>query len=226
MRYSWVLALLLAACDRSSPKTADTSAADAGAGDSIRYLALGDSFTIGTGSTPEQAFPARLSERWRGKGCTVTLKNLGVNGYTTDNLTERELPEVAPFKPTIVTLAIGANDRVHGEPIDVYRAHVKAILKSIVDAGVPANHIVTLPQPDWSLSPVAARFGDPAALGADIIAFNGVLKDEATQIGARYIDLFPLMHQQAEQKMIAKDGLHPNADAHDAWAEELSKQMP
>ena len=66
----------------------------------------------------------------------------------------------------------------------------------------------------------------PAALAQDIVAFNGVLKDEATQIGARYIDLFPLMHTQAEAKMIAKDGLHPNAAAHDAWADELVKQLP
>ena len=209
--------LFLLACDKSTPSPAP---------DEIRYLALGDSFTIGTGSSPAESFPARLADRWRSAGRAVTLKNLGVNGYTTDDLTAKELPEVAPFHPTLVTLAIGANDRVHGEPIDVYRAHVKAILKRIVDAGVPAAHVVALPQPDWSLSPVAAHFGEPAALGQDIAAFNGVLKDEASAVGARYIDLFPLMHQQAEQKMIARDGLHPNAAAHDAWAEELAKSLP
>ncbi len=36
------------------------------------------------------------------------LKNLGVNGYRTEELLEREAPEIAGFKPTLVTLAIGA----------------------------------------------------------------------------------------------------------------------
>ncbi len=227
-----LLLLSIVACDHASgtaptpSKPGETADASPATTQEIRYLALGDSFTIGTGSTPEQAFPARLSDRWRQKGLTVTLRNLGVNGYTTDDLTARELPEVAPFHPTLVTLAIGANDRVRSEPIDVYRAHVKAILKSIVAAGILATHIVSLPQPDWSLSPAAASFGDPAAIGADIVAFNTTLKEETEAIGGRYIDLFPLMHQQAENKMLAKDGLHPNAQAHDEWAAELVKSLP
>ncbi len=100
------------------PRTAPTAAAagpDARAAASfIRYLALGDSFTAGTGSTPADAFPVRLAERLRARGVPVTLENLGVNGYTTDDLVARELPRLVPFAPTMVTLAIGANDLVHG----------------------------------------------------------------------------------------------------------------
>ncbi|MBX3233922.1 MAG: SGNH/GDSL hydrolase family protein [Labilithrix sp.] len=218
------------ACDHSStasPRPSEVPDATVTAQkEEIRYLALGDSFTIGTGNPPSQAFPARLAERWRAAGRTVTLKNLGVNGYTTDDLTARELPEVKPFAPTLVTLAIGANDRVRGTPVDVYRAHVKSILKAIVDAGVTPKQLVSLPQPDWSLSPAASSFGEPAAIGADIVKFNGALKEETEAIGARYIDLFPLMHKQAEAKMLAKDGLHPNAQAHDEWAAELFKSLP
>ena len=40
----------------------------------------------------------------------VTLANPAVNGYTTDDLIEKELSLVASFLPTLVTLLIGAND--------------------------------------------------------------------------------------------------------------------
>ena len=40
-------------------------------------------------------------------------------------------------------------------------------------------------------------------------------------IGARYVDLFPLMHRQAEARMFAGDGLHPSARAHEEWASAL-----
>ena len=53
---------------------------------SIRYLALGDSFTIGTGTTPDKAFPAILAGKWRAAGRAVELLNPAVNGYTTDDL--------------------------------------------------------------------------------------------------------------------------------------------
>jgi lysophospholipase L1-like esterase len=192
----------------------------------IRYLALGDSFTAGTGNSPDAAFPARLVERWRLHDRRVTFKNVAVNGYTTEDLSLRELPELRPFRPTFVTLAIGANDRVMGSSADVYRAHVRDILRAIVDAGVTPARILTLPQPDWSLSPAAARFGDPKALGADIVAFNTVLREESEKVGARYVDLFPMMHRQAEKKMLAADGLHPSAPAHDEWAAALFEQAP
>lgn len=226
---------LVGACDHAStasPKPAESVDAAAAlpaatpAADEIRYLALGDSFTIGTGNSPSQSFPARLADRWRGAGKTVTLKNLGVNGYTTDDLTAYELPEVKPFRPTFVTLAIGANDRVRGTSVDVYRSHLKSILKTILESGVTPKQLVSLPQPDWSLSPAARSFGEPAAIGADIVTFNTTLKEETEAVGARYIDLFPLMRKQAEAKMLARDGLHPNAQAHDEWAAELFKQLP
>lgn len=191
----------------------------------IRYLALGDSFTAGTGSSPDQAFPVRLAARLRARGAAVTLENLGVNGYTTDDLVARELPRVASFAPTMVTLAIGANDLVRGSPLERYRAQVRGILAAIVAAGVPPARVYVLPQPDWSRSPVAADFGEPGTIRAKIEAFNDALRAEAAAVGARWIDLFPTMRREAEAGMIARDGLHPSAAAYDAWAEALLGQV-
>jgi lysophospholipase L1-like esterase len=187
----------------------------------LRYLALGDSFTAGTGSRPADAFPSRLADRLRARGALVTLENLGENGYTTDDLVARELPSVATFAPTLVTLAIGANDIVRGSSLERYRAMVRGILAAIVSAGVPAGRIFVLPQPDWSLSPAAADFGDPRALAAKIEGYNEALRAEAVAVGARWVDLFPRMREEAQAGMIAADGLHPAARAYDEWAEVL-----
>jgi lysophospholipase L1-like esterase len=226
-----VTAPALAGCGREASEPARLEAADpvsdaAALGlEAIRYLALGDSFTAGTGSPPSAAFPSRLASLWRAHGRKVTLKNVAINGYTTEDVLEEEIPRVAPFQPTLVTLAVGANDRVHGWSADVYRSNVRALFRAIIDAGVTPNRIVALPQPDWSLSPAAASFGDPAQIGADIVAFNGILRDEARAAGARYVDLYPLMHQEAERKMLAGDGLHPSALSYEQWATALYEQI-
>jgi lysophospholipase L1-like esterase len=208
------LALCVAACTgaRATPPASEPGAAP-------RYLALGDSFTIGTGATPEQSYPARLTAR---ASCSVELRNVGVNGYTTEDVIEDELPELAPFKPTLVTLAIGANDIVQGRTPGEYRDHVRRILAAVKAAG--AKRIVSLPQPDWSLSPAARSFGDSPAIHARIVDANSILRDETLAVGGSFADLFPLMETQARAGMIASDGLHPSAAAYDAWAAELARQ--
>ena len=58
-----------------------------------RFLALGDSFTIGTGTTPERSFPAVLADIWRERGRVIALTNPAVNGYATDDLIQTGLTE-------------------------------------------------------------------------------------------------------------------------------------
>jgi lysophospholipase L1-like esterase len=223
-----MLALAVVGCARKKqqplPPASAAHASDDGS-EEIRYLALGDSFTAGTGSAPAEAFPTRLVSRWRAHGRRVTLENLAVNGYTTEDVRRQELPEVARFHPTLVTLAVGANDYVHGSGPDAYRSGVREIFREILEAGVTPSRVVALPQPDWSLSPAVAGFGDPVRIGADIVTLNGILQDEARAAGALYVDLYPLMHEQARAKMVAFDGLHPSARAHDEWAAALYERV-
>jgi lysophospholipase L1-like esterase len=226
-RRGLLVALVFAGCARKSNEPARPSTepvSDDGL-EEIRYLALGDSFTAGTGNSPADAFPCRLASKWRAHGRKVTLKNVAVNGYTTEDVRQDEIPQVAPFHPTLLTLAVGANDRVQGSSSDEYRSNVRVLFREIIDAGVAPTRIVALPQPDWSLSPAAAEVGDAAQIGADIVAFNAILRDEALSAGARYVDLYPLMHKQAEAKMLAGDDLHPSARAHEEWAEALYERV-
>lgn len=183
----------------------------------IRYLALGDSFTIGTGIAADRAFPRVLAARWRDRGLEVALTDPAVNGYTTDDLIRDELPFLSRVRPTLVTLLIGANDIVRGWDQARYRSRLARIHEA-VRAGAPDAAVHALPQPDWSLSPAAAAYGEPGALARTIERANEIAREEAERGGARYLDIFPLMRAQAERRMLAPDGLHPSADAHVEWA--------
>ncbi len=215
-----------AASGSASGSASASAAAPAVTASPIRYLALGDSFTIGTGSPREASFPWRLAERLRARGETVTLKNLGVNGYRTEELLAMEAPEIGRFKPTLVTLAIGANDLVNGSSPEHYREQLRRIFTAIDVARVPHGRVLVLPQPDWSKSVAADSLGDRAKILAVIGSYNKILREEADAWGAVYVDLWPLMEKQAEQGMIAGDGLHPSAPAYEAWAEALEGAVP
>ncbi len=213
-----------AAVEAGSPAARDSGdSGDAGGGaPAQRYVALGDSFTIGTGSPPYRSMPARLAEKWQAAGCPVVLENLGVNGYTTGDLIAKELPRVRPFAPTVATLAIGANDIVQGETPEAYRARVKEILAALVAGGLAPARILVLPQPEWSASPAAHGLGSETAQAAQIALFDRILREEAVAVGARWVDLTARMHQQAAAQMLADDLLHPNADAYAEWAADIA----
>lgn len=198
--------------------SASAVAADGGV-TSVRYLALGDSFTIGTGNAPDLAFPSQLKRLLLKKGLDARLENVAVNGYSTRELISRELEALPRFKPDAVTLAVGANDLVRGDDLDGYRANLEVIFKAIAVAKV--RRCFVLPQPDWSRSPAAEAFGEPDAIRARIEVYNATLAEEAKRAGCVYVDLFPLFVEQARQGLVAPDGLHPSPKAYAAWAEAL-----
>lgn len=201
------------------------SGADAGAGDPFRYLALGDSFTIGTGSPESLNFPSQLAGLLRQRGRVVRLENVAVNGYSTRELIRDELPALEAFKPTHVTLAVGANDLVRGGGPKEYRARLKQIFARLKAAGLSGSRLLVLPQPDWSQAPIAEAFGDRDALRARIEAYNGILAEETKAAGGVWVDLWPLMVEQGAARLFASDGLHPHQKAYTAWAQALVERF-
>jgi len=198
-----------------------------------RYLALGDSFTIGTGTTPDRSFPAMLVSRWCDRGEKWELRNPAVNGYTTDDLIRDELYLVEAFAPDLVTVLVGANDIVatlseHGavteHAADRYRQRLRRIHEH-VRAGAPNARVYGLPQPDWSLTSAGASFGDRAAIARAIERFNGIAREEVERAGGAYLDIFPLMREQMRRGMTAPDGLHPSAEAYAEWADALKDAL-
>ncbi|HRH93928.1 MAG TPA: SGNH/GDSL hydrolase family protein, partial [Candidatus Peribacteria bacterium] len=81
----------------------------------VRYMPVGDSYTIGTGIGQEFAWPAVLTERLKAEGVDIVLLgNPARNGWTTQDAIEGELPGFEQAKPNFATLFIGVNDYVQG----------------------------------------------------------------------------------------------------------------
>jgi len=123
----------------------------------LRYVALGDSYTIGTSVSSAESWPSLLAVR---VPRLELVANLGVNGYTSRDLIEDELPALPGLQPEFVTLQIGVNDVVQGVRKESYRANVHVILNRIRSL-VSADRLLCLATPDYTVMPLGAAFGPP-----------------------------------------------------------------
>lgn len=183
----------------------------------MRYLALGDSYTICTGSSEEsKSWPAIVASRLEAKtGQQVELSNPAVNGYTTLDLIREELPLVARLQPDLVSLLIGVNDLVQGRTLAQYDSSLSEIYDAIADRKVFAVSI-----PSWYFVPAAAQFG-----GADHVEkltrlFNDVGREHAVAHGFTWIDITAVSRSRIGSRgWIASDDLHPGDAQYSAWAD-------
>ena len=183
----------------------------------LHYLALGDSYTIGTGASDEShSWPAIIAVR-----LGAELTNPAVNGYTTLDLIRDELPLVQRLQPDVVSVLIGVNDLVQGRSPDRYRRS----LRTIYDA-LEARRVACVSIPNWSYVPAAADFGGTAHVERMTGVFNTVAREEALARGFAWIDIGGASTSGIGSKgWIASDQLHPGDTQYAAWAEVIWAAM-
>jgi len=185
----------------------------------VRYVALGDSYTIGTSVEREVRFPELLT---RVEPRLELVANLGVNGYTTADLIRDELPALAGLAPGFVTLLIGVNDVVQAIPAGTYAANLIEIFDVLL-AAVPTDRLVAVSIPDYTVTRAGADYGDPAQKRTAIIAANGVMAELCGERGVALVDIFDLSSRAAvEPELIANDGLHPSGRQYGLWVERIA----
>ena len=59
----------------------------------VRYVAIGDSYSIGEGASPDQSWPAVLTRHLKAQGLPIDLvANPSVTGWTSQQAIDHELP--------------------------------------------------------------------------------------------------------------------------------------
>ena len=190
----------------------------------IVYLALGDSYTIGTGASHESRnFPSLLAvhvqETTRRE---VEVVNPAVNGFTTIDLLAKELGYITDLNPDLVSVLIGVNDLVQGRRAQQYRESLIEIYDAIVATQLPAGRVAAISIPNWSVVPAAREYGDPARVRSITEQFNAVARQEAEARSFLWVDLTEVSTRATGSTgWIAADDLHPGDAQYAAWAEEI-----
>jgi len=150
------------------------------------------------------------------------VANLGVNGYSSDDLIADELPALPGLRPEFVTLMIGVNDVVRGVPESTYAGNVAAILDTLL-ASLPADRILCVATPDYTVTPQGAAFGSPDQQRAGIERVNLRLGEACASRGIHFVpDIFQISEGAAtDRSLVAGDGLHPSGAQYKLWVDAI-----
>lgn len=162
-------------------------------------LFLGDSLTAGLGVEAEEAYPRLLGAQLTGDGVTdVRIVNGGVSGSTSAGALAR-LQWYDKIRPSVLFLALGANDGLRGLTITELE---KNLAEVIVNAQKRGMRIIL------------AGMELPPNYGEE---YTGNFRRVYQQLADRYnLTLIPFLLEGVGgvAEMNQADGIHPNAAGH------------
>ena len=188
----------------------------------VRYLALGDSYTIGEGVEDAGRWPAQLAARLRDAGITIDEPRIiATTGWTTDELAAA-MDAAEPLGDwDFVSLLIGVNNQYRGRSVDEYVGEFHRLLRrAITLAGGRAQRVLVLSIPDWGVTPFAHASGrDRRAIADDLDAYNAAARELCLAEGVAFVDITAISRTGEAAGMLAEDGLHPSAAQYARWAD-------
>ena len=185
----------------------------------IRYLALGDSYTIGESVTEAERWSNQLAGILQADGVSAEVTMIAKTGWTTNELWDGiQTREINP-PYDLVSLLIGVNNQYRGRDVDEYREQFVFLLnKAIEYAGGYPQRVIVLSIPDWGVTPFAGN-RDSKKIAVEINQFNSVNREETEKAGAYYIDITAISREAVnDASLIAGDGLHPSGKMYTKWA--------
>ena len=199
--------------------------------ESLRYLALGDSYTIGEALAVEDSWPMQWAHALRANGVSVADPGIiAKTGWTTDELADalNEAEASNTIRPPydLVSLLIGVNNQYRGRSSENYREEFSALLKRAIGyAGNKNSHVFVVSIPDWGMTEFGQKSGrDVAQIGRELDVYNQINADVSRQAGVHWVDISRVTREAgASAKYYAEDGLHPSRALYALWVKELLK---
>ena len=193
-RMLWLATLLVIFGNAAAPAAAEPV-----------IVAFGDSITAGFGVLPDEAYPALLGERLRREGYPYRVVNGGVSGDTTAAALRR-VDWVLRSHPSVVIVALGANDGLRHQRVTAMRDNLIAIVRRLRAAGATVLLAGMRVPPNYG--PEYSR------------AFDGVFLDVA-QTTRVALAPFLLDGVAGDPHLNQPDGIHPTAEGHRIIADTL-----
>ncbi len=176
------------------------------------YVAVGDSFTAGTGSPEGLGWSHRIAENMRRRNTAFVYRNLAEDGATSADVLD-QLGDALQLEPDLVTVICGANDVLRSTRPDpaLYARRLGTIFERLHHAG-PRMIVVTATSPErWDFVRLGPR--TRARVEGGMRDLNAVTREVARAHCVPCLDVADHPGLR-DRDNFATDGLHPSIRGH------------
>ena len=188
----------------------------------IKFLALGDSYTIGESVKEEDRWPEQLATELRKQGKAIDRPRIiATTGWRTDQL--KKAIDDAKLKPeyNLVSLLIGVNNQYQNKSVEAYAPEFEELLNMAIKlAGGKKENVFVVSIPDYGFTP----FGKPKQeqISKALDEFNAINRKITDKAGIKYIHITDISRKGFEQPdLVADDKLHPSGKQYKLWVERI-----
>jgi len=194
--------------------------------DTIHYLALGDSYTIGTGEKAENRWPNLLSKRMQINGYIFPRPRIIASaGWTTGNLITAIEKQEFDNKYDLVSLLIGVNNQYRGYDFKVFESEFLQLLATGMEMAKSRSGIFVLSIPDYGVTP----FGDYAQeqISGEIDEYNEYIQKVCNANEINYYNITEISRKaEGDLSYLVSDQLHPSKKMYEEWIDLLLADPP
>ncbi|MBC7606885.1 MAG: SGNH/GDSL hydrolase family protein [Burkholderiales bacterium] len=190
-----------------------------------RYLALGDSYTIGASVCETCRFPEQLRRKLEMTipNTSIDLAIIAQTGWTTTNLKTAITAQNPSENYDLVTLLIGVNNQYQHKPFALYEQEFPELLsKAIALAKGDMSHVIVVSIPNYRYTPYGNGLLNPDTVSLEIQQYNAFAANYCAENTVTFISITDITEQGLNYPdLVAQDGLHPSELAYTRFVERL-----
>ena len=188
-----------------------------------KYLALGDSYTIGQSVCETCRFPAQLKDsigKYLNSNDTFEVKIIAQTGWTTTNLKSAINSQNPSNDYDLVSLLIGVNNQYQHIPFSVYVQEFPELVNQAIQfAKGDKSNVIVVSIPDYAYTPYG---NGNTTISEDINNFNAFAQNYCNSNNITFINITDITRLGLVQpELVATDGLHPSAIAYAKFVERI-----
>jgi lysophospholipase L1-like esterase len=189
---------------------------------SIRYLALGDSYTIGSGVSETDRWPVQLSQRIEQEASLVTeVDIIAQTGWTTSQLLGAiKSYNIDSGDYNLVSLLIGVNNQYLNIPFALYENEFDSLLQTAINIAGDSGNVFVVSIPDYGVTPFGS--GESESIAREIDEYNRYAKSRCEDAEITFIDITSISRELgASSGALVGDGLHPSGYQYSLWTDRI-----
>lgn len=230
VRLSILVLLSMVSCQKiSNPKgdsqnTSDLKNEAMSEDTAIRYLALGDSYTIGEGVVEDERWPNQLSARFESINLRIdTTKIIAQTGWTTNDLIQA-IGTANPKDFNLVSLLIGVNNQYQKLPFETFQSEFIFLLNKSIELAGSSERVFVVSIPDYGVTPFGSSNREKIAEELDM--YNAYILAQCKEKSIPYINITGISRQLGDSEgALAPDNLHPSGFQYAKWVEKILPEV-